>query len=190
MPSGRSYPGADVDSNDNLVMMNLKIKLRRIRKQKSQRIKYKLDKLQDPEIRSEFNAKIGGKFARLLLLDDMEEMTTVFTEANETAAEVLGKKQNTRKPWIDDRLAQKCDERQKLKASLNHSEESRVKYRDVNNRVKAEIRRAKEEWINDHCRGIQDGFETNNTLKSFQRLRELTTPKSNRISTIKDKTGK
>jgi len=103
---------------------------------------------------------------------------------------VLGKKRNTRKPWIDDRLAQRCEERQKLKASLNHSEESRVKYREANNRVKAEIRCAKEEWINDHCREIQDGFETNNTLKSFQRLRELTTPKSNRISTIKDKTGK
>jgi len=55
--------------------------------------------------------------------------------------------------------------------------------------MKAEVRRAKEEWINDHCREIQDGFETNNTRKSFQSLRELTTPNSNRISTIKDKNG-
>ena len=56
--------------------------------------------------------------------------------------------------------------------------------------MKVEIRRAKEEWSNDHCREIQDGFETNHTQKSFQSLRELTTPKSNRISTIKDKNGK
>ena len=187
----RSYPGADFGSDHSLVMMNLKIKLRRIRKQKSQRIKYNLDKLQDPEIRSEFSAKVGGKFAPLLLLDDVEEMTTAFTEAtNETTAEVLRKKRNTRKPWIDDRLAQRCEERQKMKASRYLSEESRVKYREANNRVKAEIRRAKEEWIDDHCREIQDNFETNNTRKSFQSLRELTAPKSNRIFTIKDKNGK
>jgi len=55
--------------------------------------------------------------------------------------------------------------------------------------MKAEVRRAKEEWINDHSREIQDGFETNNMRKSFQSLRELTTPNSNRISTIKDKNG-
>ena len=187
----RSYPGADVGNDHNLVTMNLKFKLRRIRKQKSQRIKYNLDKLQYPETRSEFSAKIGAKFAPLLLLDNVEEITTGFTEAmNETAAEVLGKKRNTRKPWIDDRLAQRCEERQKLKASRYHSEDSRVKYGEANNRVKAEIRRAKEEWTNDHCHEIHDGFETNNTQKSFQSSRELTTPKSNRISTIKDKNGK
>jgi len=118
-------------------------------------------------------------------------MTTGFTEAmNETAAEVLGKKRSTRKPWTGDRLVQRCEERQKLNASRYHSEESRVKYSEANNRVQAEMRRANEEWINDHCREIQDGFETNNTQKSFQSLRELTTPKSNRISTIKDKNGK
>jgi len=118
----RSYPGADVGSDHNLAMMNLKIKLRRIRKQKSQRVNYNLDELQDPEIRSEFSAKIGGKSAPLLLLDDVEEMTTGFSEAmNETAAEMLGKKRNTRKPWLDDRLAQRCEERQKLKASRYHS---------------------------------------------------------------------
>jgi len=67
---------------------------------------------------------------------------------------------------------------------------SEIYCREANNRVKAEIRRAKEEWINDHCRKIQGGFETNNTRKSFQSLREFTTPKSNRISTMKDKNGK
>jgi len=118
----RSYPGADVGSDHNLAMMNLKIKLRRIRKQKSQRVNYNLYELQDPEIRSEFSAKIGGKSAPLLLLDDVEEMTTGFSEAmNETAAEMLGKKRNTRKPRLDDRLAQRCEERQKLKASRYHS---------------------------------------------------------------------
>jgi len=82
----------------------------------------------------------------------VEGVTTGFTEAmNETAAEVLGKKRYTRKPWIDNRLAQRCEERQKLKGSriIPKNHERNI---EANNRVEVEIRRAKEEWSTDHSR--------------------------------------
>ena len=76
----RSFPGAVVGSDHNLVMMNIKLKLRRLQKKKPCRIKYNIELLKNPIYKQNFEVAIGGKFGPLLLLDDMQEMTDGFTE--------------------------------------------------------------------------------------------------------------
>jgi len=44
----RSFPGADIGSNHDIVMMTMKIKLRR--QHRHTRVKYNLEKLRDPQI--------------------------------------------------------------------------------------------------------------------------------------------
>ena len=56
-----------------------------------------------------FQAKIGCKFAPLLVIDkDIQSLTEEFSSAIvETAKEVLGKPRMTDKPWVGDTILKK-----------------------------------------------------------------------------------
>ncbi|KAI8512774.1 hypothetical protein Bbelb_094130 [Branchiostoma belcheri] len=100
MAQTRTFPGADVGSDHDMVLMNLKLKLRSQKKQKSPRIRYDLKKLQDPAIAADFEAQLGGRFAALnLLQDDINALTEDIKEAmHETAGKVLGSRGRRRSP--------------------------------------------------------------------------------------------
>ena len=64
----RIFPGADIGSDHELVMMTFKLRLQRVKNQGSIRIRFSQEKLKDPNIAVIFRATIGGKFAPLLAL--------------------------------------------------------------------------------------------------------------------------
>ena len=59
----RSFPGADVGSDHELLTMTFRLRLKRIIKPTKTRIQYDLEKLKDPTVAKAFQAKICGKFA-------------------------------------------------------------------------------------------------------------------------------
>ena len=65
----RSFPGADIGSDHELVMITFKLDLKRAKKQCNTRIRFDLEKLKDPEVAEIFQAKIEAKFAALSILD-------------------------------------------------------------------------------------------------------------------------
>ncbi|XP_070187683.1 uncharacterized protein [Littorina saxatilis] len=65
-----AFPRADVNSEHNLVKMNLRVQLRKFKKAKNCQLKFDLERLNHPAIPDKFQARIGGKFAPLLLLAD------------------------------------------------------------------------------------------------------------------------
>ena len=88
----RSFPGADIGSDHQLVMTTLKFKSKTIQKPQSLRVKYDKSRLRNAETSENFRIKIGGKFAPLSEMTEMQEMTDLFTDGmNEAALEVLGK---------------------------------------------------------------------------------------------------
>ena len=187
----RSFPGADIGSDHDLVMMSFKMRLKRMKKEGNVRMKFDLDKLQDPNIAEVFRAKIGGKFAPLLVLDtDVEELTEKLTSAvTETAQEVLGKPRPTKKPWVTADILEKCDRRREMKSGRNESEEKMKEYRDINRDIKHSMSRAKENWVEGKCRDIEHDLTCNNTKKAYQTVKELSSSKQNRSSVIQDKQG-
>ncbi|XP_069995005.1 craniofacial development protein 2-like [Penaeus vannamei] len=76
----RSFPGADVGSDHNLVMTTMKLKLKIIQQPPSSRIKYDTSRLKNAETLETFRSKIGGKFAPLLEMTEIQEVTDLFTE--------------------------------------------------------------------------------------------------------------
>ena len=66
----QSFPGADIGSNHELVIMTFKLHLKRVKKQGQTSIKFDLEKLKDPMIAEAFHAMIGGKFAVLTIRGD------------------------------------------------------------------------------------------------------------------------
>ena len=116
----QTFPGADVGSDHDLVIMNFKVRRKKINKPKNIRLKFNLDRLKDPNITELFQA-IGGKFAPLLTLDeDAEAMITKFNAVmTETADEILGKHRQKTQPWVTDEILEMCNKRRDLKKLRN-----------------------------------------------------------------------
>ena len=172
-------------------MMSVRICLKRVRKPESVRLKFDLDKLNDPEIAESFQAKIGGKFAPLLVVDkDIQSLTEEFSSAVvETAKEVLGKPQRAKKPWVSDSILKKCDKRRELKKTKHKSEEKKKEYNAVNKGIREDMKKAKEDWISEKCSYIESNLSKNNSKKAYQLVKELSSSKQEHSTVIQNKNG-
>ena len=91
----RSFPGADVGSDHDLLKMTFRLRLNKISKSKHTRLKFDPEKLKDPNVLETFQAMIGGRFAPLSIMSnkytDIDSTITTFnTAVTETASEILG----------------------------------------------------------------------------------------------------
>ena len=75
----RSFPGADIGSDHELVLMSFRLRLKKIKKLGPTRIKFDLEKLRDPNVAEVFQAMVGGKFAPLTLLIIQNNVTKIMT---------------------------------------------------------------------------------------------------------------
>ena len=125
----RCFPGADIRSDHDLVMMIFKLHLKKVSKQGHTRIRFDLEKLKDPEVAETFKAMIGGKFAPLTLLDaddsKTDDLVNKFNVAvTETANETLGKYRHHKQPWVTPDIFHLCNKRSELKkTSLQQKEQ-------------------------------------------------------------------
>ena len=86
-------------------MMTFRLRLKRIIKPSNTRIEYGLEKLKYPTVAKAFQAKIGGTFAPLILLENENNgiatiITAMNTAVTETANEIVGKQYRIKKPWV------------------------------------------------------------------------------------------
>ena len=135
-----SFPGADIGSDHELVMMTFKLRLQSVKNQGSIRIRFSLEKLKGPNIAETFQATIGGNFAPLLALEnqdiDIDALINSFnTAVTETANNILGKHRPAKKPWVTDNILKLCDKRRELKQKKNTTEGAKL-YRETNQQVK------------------------------------------------------
>ncbi|KAK3871096.1 hypothetical protein Pcinc_023742 [Petrolisthes cinctipes] len=189
-PKTRTFPGADVGSDHDRVMLNFRVRLRIVNKPKNTRLRFNLEKLKDPRISEVFQATVDGKFAPLLQLDeDLEAITNNFNSVmTETANEVLGKSQRKSKPWVTDFILELCDKRRNQKKKKN-TPEGRAEYRKTNKDIRREMKYAKQRWITKQCTDIEEKLAFNNTKKAFQLVKDLTKEKQAKVNSIKDKRG-
>lgn len=188
----RTYPGADINSDHDLVLLNMKIKLKMKKSTTKPRIKFDLEKLKDPEIEELFQAQFGGRFAALSLLDnDINNLTNNFNEAvRESAEEILGRQRKKHQPWISNDILDLCDTRRALKKTKHSGPKEATEYRKANKLVRQKMKTAKEQWINDQCEIIEKGMETGNSKSAYTTLKKLTCDQqSHKSPIIEDASG-
>lgn len=187
----RTYPGADMGSDHDLVILNFKVRLKKITQTKNTRLKFNLEKLKDSTILESFQATIGGKFAAFLTLEeDTEVLTTKFnTVMTETAGEILGKHRYKTRPWVTDEILDMCDSRKELKKTKGTTKGA-LAYKKINKNIRNCMTKAKEDWINKLCISVEDSLSKNNSKKAFQIVKDLTKQKTPRVSAIHDKDGR
>ena len=108
--------------------------------------------MKDPEVAEIFQAKIGGKFAALPILDsdmDMDMLTVTFnTAVTDAANEIVGKYRPVKKPWVTTDILDLCAKRRKLKNKKNNKDRDEMaQYRAVNQEIKKSMKKAQENWI-------------------------------------------
>ena len=89
----RSFPGADIGRDHGLLMMTFKLHLRKIKMQGPTRIKFDLEKLENPQAANACQEMIGGKLAPLTLVDpddtEVDTLKTIFNIAmTKTTSEI------------------------------------------------------------------------------------------------------
>ncbi|KAK2177396.1 hypothetical protein NP493_599g02057 [Ridgeia piscesae] len=116
-------------------------------------------------------------------------VNTFNTAVTNTASEILGKHRPVKKPWVTADLLDLCDKRKELKKKKKDAE--RVwQYRAANQVIKKRMKKAKMNWIEEQCRDIGDSMKKNNSKKTYQLVKDLTSTKQGRTTTIQDKDGK
>lgn len=108
---------------------------------------------------------------------------------NETAMEVLGKARTRKQPWMTQDILNACDKRRELKAKRFIDSDKEKEYRNANIKVRKEIKKAKEEFLEQKCQEIQQGFEENNSKKAFDTIKQLNRKKSTKQPGIEDANG-
>ena len=171
----RSFPGADIGSDHDLLMTTFHIRLKRISKPKPTRIKFDIENLKDLDVAEAFKAMIGRKFAPFIILDDKNTDVNLLTNTfnkivTDTASEILGKHRRTKKTWVTADILDLCDKRRELKRR-KCDPEGAAKYREVNKKIKQDMRRAKDNWIAEQCCEIEDSLSKNNSKKAYQIVR-------------------
>ena len=105
------------------------------------RLRFDLEKLNDPIMMSAFQASIGGRFAPL-------------------------EKKKRGEP------------------------EGAKDYRDIKRKIRTEMKMAKETWIQGKCQEVEACIRKNNSKKAFPLVKDLTTEKQGKSTTIQHKSRK
>ena len=80
----RTFPGADVGSDHDMVMMTFQTRLKNSKKPTQPRIRFDLEKLNDPTVISAFQATIGGRLAPLAtLVDEDADLDSMVTSTRQ-----------------------------------------------------------------------------------------------------------
>ena len=92
--------------------------------------------------------------------------------------------------WRADAVCeQRCDRRRELRKRRFEPEGSE-KYREVNNNIKRCMKKAKENWIGEQCSEIEENLGKNNSKRAYQLVKDLTTLKQGKATTVQDHSGK
>ena len=135
---------------------------------RNNRLRFDLEKLNDPKIASEFEAKIGGRFAALNFLhDDINTLTQNFNQTiQETALEVLGKERRKIQPWTTNEVMDLCDKRRELKPHKRTGQKAAEEYKVINREIRTKMREAKELWVSEQCDKVEESAKL--TLSKFK----------------------
>lgn len=184
-----SYPGADIDSDHNLVAMKMQVKLKKLKRRKVMK-KWQREKLK--ENGTTFQAKVNEIITQnQVRSSSVEEKWKVLKEAVSSSADTyVGylKSRKPKKPWVTDEMINMIDERRKWKNSKTES--GRRKYRQLNNEVRRETQKARESWWNNQCNELQELEKKGRSDLTYNKIKQLTEHKSsNSTKAVTSKSG-
>ena len=94
-----------------------------------------------------------------------------------------------KKPWVSVEILDLCGKRRELRKKRFEPEGSE-KYKEVTNNIKRCMKKAEENWIGEQCSETEETLRKNNSKRSYQLVKDLTTVKQREATTVQDRSGK
>lgn len=181
--SSKSFPGADIDSDHNLVMIKSVLKFKKLEKPKNKGHKWNLCLLKQPEIRKLFEKKCKDKLETKSKprIDDYNNIEHGWRRIKESIVQSAEEILNREKPapkceWITMEIVQDIERRRLLKNKTD--EESKRQYKKLRNKINREAKKAKEMWIEEKCEEIDWMMKYNQQDKAYKLIKRHFNEKS------------
>jgi len=167
-----SYPGADINSDHNLVLIKTSLKLKKI-KTKRKRKQWNLEQLKRSTAREEFRAELDANIIESGG-NTNNGWNNLKKSIKRSALKTIGydKTVKAKKPWITQEMIKKMEERRKWK-SIN-TQDGHKKYRQINNELRRETETAREKWWRDTCEAIEELQRKGRTDKFYAKIKQVT----------------
>ena len=189
----RTYPGADVGSDHNPVVVKMNIKVKGLTKtvMKDNR---DMNMLKNEEFRESYACEVQNRF-QLLENEEVNQVNeTEFIEDKwsnlknclvQSAKKILPKKKKVkRKSWMNDEILKLMEDRKKHKGT--------AKYKEIDKQIRKRCKEAKETWWNMKCGEIESLEREHKSKEMHDKVKEMCNKRrSNQGNNcISDKNGK
>lgn len=201
----RVYRGADVESDHNLLVGTIKLRLASVKKQEGKSRKYDLQKLQQKETKQKFTVELRNRFSCLTEEDAETDTVTGLMEHrwknfkqtyNETAEKVLGFQKRKDKPWISLDTWKKIDERKEVKKKVDDAKSARIKerkkteYSEKAREVKRSLQLDKRRWADGLASDAEAAAQAGNMRGVYDSTKKLCNVRQRSMDVIRDKSEK
>lgn len=184
--SAKTYPGADVPSNHNLLAAKIRVKLKKVTKTKCHP-RFNRKKWENPEARENITRELNNQVQRLSEENDPIKLWESFKNTLQRVQEdhLMEGNPKNKQSWMTEEILALMDIRRSFK-NKNETE-----YKKLNNEIRRRIRAAKSNWHKQECEEIEkydrnyDSFNLHKKLKEVAGLRKNIKP-----PIIEDKNGK
>ncbi|VVC27548.1 Hypothetical protein CINCED_3A015042 [Cinara cedri] len=193
--SCKTYPGVDINSGHNLVMMKCDVKFKKIKKPNKKYHKWNLEKLKIPEIAEKYQNKcdeqincqknLNFEINEISIENRWKEIKESITLAAENLLE--RKKQDPKQKWITQEIINDTQKRRVLKNK--NDPDSIRKYKSLRNKINREARRAKEQWIESRCQEVETMMKNNMQDKAYKVIKTHFGVRKLKCAHIKNKDG-
>lgn len=186
----KTCPGADIDSDHNLLLMKSVCKFKRLEKKK-RKMRWDLQRLTDENNKNDFKQKIERGLTERQAEDSTDRewkiIKSVIKEAGKDTLLKINRKEG-KKPWVTEEIIDLIDERKKHKNAKE--EKGREEYRRIRNQINRKCKEAKEKWIEERCDEVEKEFLIGKTDAAYRRIRENFGENKPKGKNIKDKNGR
>src|SRR6218665_3525325 len=184
----KTLPGADINSDHNLVAMTIHLQLKVIRI-KNQRMR-RWDKENLKAKGGELSQKIEDSIVTRKE-DTTEERWKALKQVILKETEVVVGYQKglpPRKPWVTKEMIQDMEERRKWKHQS--TEKAKQEYRKLNNKLRRTTEKAREQWWGEQCQELEEMQKMGRYDKVYEKVKKMTSKKtSGKGIAVQDKDG-
>lgn len=164
-----SYPGADVDSDHNLVLAKCCLKFKKLRRRIVQN--WDVGKLKNEECKETYQKRLKEQGragnGNMSIEEEWEVLKNNILHSAKSAVGI--REQENRKPWITEDLLNLMEERRKLKNS--NKEEDRIQYKRLRNAINRGAKEEKEKYIAERCEEVEQCMKNQNMEQGYKLIK-------------------
>ena len=177
--SAKSYPGADANTDHNLVLMRSLVRLKSIRKGRAQRkLNVECIRLKGREFREQVEREVRSGETKSV----EERWKALKNTINKCAESTIGykRRRTAKKRWVTDEILNKMDEMRKWKSVS--TDEGRQRYKQLHKELRNETNKAREAWWGKTCEELETMDRTGRTDLMYARVKSITKKNRNENS--------